>query len=126
MRIQVVQQNLTWEQALDYCKEKHTGLLWIEDQKDQEVVEQWLNNTEREYEPAGPFWIGLKQSTLFGFWIWSDRPVSYNNWNNGKIPEMPMSHHCGVIMKINGIWKWSDENCLNPHYFLCEEEIVFM
>lgn len=120
VRIKVIKQHLTWEQAFDYCKAKHTGLLWIEDLEDQNAVEQWLNYTDVE----GPFWIGLRQSRIFGFWIWaSDRTVTYSNWRDDTVPELPLSNHCGVIAK-NGTWR--DENCLFPLPFLCEEKIVFM
>ncbi|XP_031582387.2 lymphocyte antigen 75 [Oreochromis aureus] len=122
MRIKVIQNNYTWEEALNYCERKHNGLLWIEDEEDQKVVEQWLNHTDVE----GPFWIGLRQSTLFGFWIWKDRTVGYSNWKNDKIPAMPMSNRCGVIVKRNTTGKWKDEDCWRQHHFLCEEEIVLM
>lgn len=120
MRIRVINHtHLTWEQAFDYCKAKHTGMLQIEDENDQHAVEQWLNNTNVN----GPFWIGLRQSCVFGFWIWSDRTVTYSNWKNGIEPKLPMSNHCGVI---NNAHKWSDENCWRKLPFLCEEKIVFM
>ncbi|XP_044041451.1 secretory phospholipase A2 receptor-like [Siniperca chuatsi] len=121
VRIKVIEQPLTWEQAFDYCKAKHTGLLWIEDEEDQKAVEQWLNHTMVN----GSFWIGLRQSRVFGFWIWtSDRTVNYSNWKNGKQPEMPLSNYCGVIEKED--YRWRDENCWLQLPFLCEEEIVFM
>lgn len=122
VRIKVIEKRLTWEQAFDYCRVHHTGLLWIKDQEDQNAVQQWLNYTEA----VGPFWIGLRQSRVFGFWTWaSDRTVSYGNWWSDTTPELPLSNHCGVIDK-KGDYKWRDENCLVPLYFLCEEDIVFM
>lgn len=119
VRIKVINQSLTWEQAFDYCKAKHTGQLWIKDDNDQKAVKQWLDYTEVD----GPFWIGLRQSRVFGFWIWSDRTVETHNWKNGEQPELALSNHCGVIDK-NGTW--SAENCWRPLPFLCEEEIVLM
>ncbi|XP_026216871.1 C-type mannose receptor 2-like [Anabas testudineus] len=122
VRIKVIKENLTWEQAFDYCKANHSRLLQIEDAKDQEAVEQWLNISNA----GDTFWIGLRQSRLFGFWIWSDKTVAYNNWKNSTIPQMPMSNNCGVIKKDNQTWSWSDENCFLPFPFLCEEEISYM
>ncbi|KAI3366412.1 hypothetical protein L3Q82_000567 [Scortum barcoo] len=121
VRIKVIEERLPWEQAYDYCKANHTDMLWIEDLDDQEAVEQWLNYTD----VAGPFWIGLRQSRVFGTWIWaSDKLVTYSNWSGGNQPELPLSNHCGVIHKVNNTW--SDENCWVPLSFLCEEEIVYM
>lgn len=109
----------TWEEALEYCTAKHSRLLWIENKEDQDAVEMWLKITNS----TGRFWIGLRQSSIFGFWIWSDRIVHYHNWKNGKQPEMPFSHHCGVIDART--YKWSDENCWSKLPFLCEEDIVY-
>lgn len=119
VRIKVIRENLTWEQAFDYCKANHSRLLQIEDAQDQTAVEQWLNMSA----VSDAFWIGLRQSHVFGFWIWSNKTVAYNKWKNNTIPEMPMSNNCGVI---NNNYSWSDENCWHPHYFLCEEDISYM
>ncbi|TDG96693.1 hypothetical protein EPR50_G00231820 [Perca flavescens] len=117
-RIRVIADHKTWEQAFDYCKANHAGMLRIEDENDQNAVEQWLNHTD----VPGPFWIGLRQSRVFGFWIWSDRTVTYSKWKNGTEPKLPMSNHCGVINKM----EWSDEHCWRKLPFLCEENIIFM
>uniref|UniRef100_A0A3B4XF78 C-type lectin domain-containing protein n=1 Tax=Seriola lalandi dorsalis TaxID=1841481 RepID=A0A3B4XF78_SERLL len=116
----IVHLNLTWEDAFDYCADNHKSLLQIEDSEDQKAVEQWLNYTTGD----GPFWIGLRQSRVFGFWIWRDKTVSYSNWMDGRQPEMPISDNCGVINKTD--YKWRDENCWHEHPFICEEEISFM
>ncbi|XP_029019420.1 lymphocyte antigen 75 [Betta splendens] len=117
VRIKVINLDFTWEQAYDYCMANHTRLLQIEDQHDQESVKQWLNGTDSN----NTFWIGLRQSRVFGFWIWADKPVDYDQWVNDTIPEMPRSKNCGVIKTED--YKWRDENCWSPHPFLCEEDI---
>ncbi|XP_062300210.1 dromaiocalcin-2-like [Scomber scombrus] len=122
VRIKVINQSLTWEKAFDYCNKYHTGPLRIENEKDQEAVEQWLSNT-MDIGIDGPFWIGLRQSRLFGFWIWSNTTAVYSNWKNSAQPELPMSNPCGAIHR-NG--SWSDELCLSKLPFLCEEEMIFL
>ncbi len=121
VRIKVIKLRLTWEQAYDYCEANHSGLLQIMDEDDQFAVKQWLEHSDVDGQS---FWIGLRQSHVFGFWTWSDRTVSYSNWMDGKQPEMPISKQCGVITRNN--FAWSDENCLVPHYFLCEEKIIYL
>ncbi|XP_071394172.1 putative C-type lectin domain family 20 member A isoform X2 [Centroberyx affinis] len=121
-RIRVINQTLTWEKAFDYCTENHKVLLWINSPSDQEAVEQWLNHTE----VSGPLWLGLRQSHLFGFWIWanesSSEVVEYNKWKNGTVPELPLSHHCGAIAKEDD-YMWSDKDCRLQLPFLCEEDM---
>ncbi|TNN57429.1 hypothetical protein EYF80_032337 [Liparis tanakae] len=123
IRIKCINKKLPWEKALHYCKTNYKGLLWINDEDDQTSVEQWLKYTD----VGGLFWSGLRLSHLIGFWIWSDRMVNYSNWKNEKKPALPepalpVYAHCGAKMGS----KWSDEDCLDPKPFLCEEEIVFM
>ncbi|KAK5849305.1 hypothetical protein PBY51_008955 [Eleginops maclovinus] len=121
MRIIVINKNLTWEGAFDYCQKHHSGPLWIEDEGDQKAVEQWLTHSNVN----GSFWIALRQTHVFGFWIWRDSQVCYNNWKDGTVPVPPSSNLCGVIDKTEN-YKWRDEECLLEHPFLCEEEIVIL
>ncbi|XP_047246063.1 secretory phospholipase A2 receptor-like [Girardinichthys multiradiatus] len=121
VKIRLIEEPKTWEEALNYCTAKHSRFLWIKDQEDQYAVAQWLNFT---YTGSNPLWIGLKQSSVFGFWIWSDRIVNYNKWENGQQPEMPLSNQCGVINAETHTW--SDENCWSQLPFLCEEDIIYM
>uniref|UniRef100_A0A3Q1CHF3 C-type lectin domain-containing protein n=1 Tax=Amphiprion ocellaris TaxID=80972 RepID=A0A3Q1CHF3_AMPOC len=117
-RIRVINRTATWEEALDYCEENYISLLWIKDVNDQEAVKQWLEVSGY----TGTFWIGLRQSIMFGFWIWKDSPVLESNWKDDKAPEMPFSNQCGVINATDN--KWSDENCFNKHPFICAEKIL--
>ncbi|KAJ0056947.1 hypothetical protein NL108_000756 [Boleophthalmus pectinirostris] len=118
-RIVIVNIPKTWEQALEYCDKHHSGLLQIPTREHQESVEQWFNATEQN----GTFWVGLRQSQVFGFWMWKDTIVSTNNWENG-MPMLPMSHECGVMV-VPGL-KWRDHNCLYPLPFICQENIVWL
>nr|XP_029135217.1 C-type mannose receptor 2-like [Labrus bergylta] len=121
VRIKVIQNPLTWVEAYDYCKENHYRLLWIRDEYDQWAVEQWLNYTAEE----GDFWIGLRQSRVFGFWIWtSDTTVGFSKWKDGKTPQQSMFDHCGAFN--NKDWDWNHFNCSKTLPFLCEENIEYI
>ncbi|XP_013869929.1 C-type lectin lectoxin-Lio3 [Austrofundulus limnaeus] len=124
VRIITVGHPLSWEDALNYCEAYHTRFLWIEDGEDQNAVEQWLKYSNGSGNYNEKLWIGLRQSSVFGFWIWSDRIVNWNNWRDNRIPELsPAYSHCGVI-NVNGTW--GAEDCRKAHPFLCEEEISYM
>uniref|UniRef100_A0A8C5F9N6 Si:dkey-61f9.1 n=1 Tax=Gadus morhua TaxID=8049 RepID=A0A8C5F9N6_GADMO len=114
-RITVPTDPLTWEEAYDYCKENHDGLLFIRDQDEQSEVEKWLDVTG----VPGPVWLGLRQSRAFGFWFWStiDQVVDFINWRDGP-PELPLSYHCGA-MEAGGMWR--DVNCQTKLPALCIE-----
>uniref|UniRef100_UPI003AACD72E C-type lectin 1 n=1 Tax=Centroberyx gerrardi TaxID=166262 RepID=UPI003AACD72E len=103
--------------------ENHKALLWINSPSDQEAVEQWLTHTD----VSGPLWLGLRQSRLFGFWIWaresSSEVVEYKKWKDDTVPELPLSHHCGAIAKEDDDYMWSDKDCRLQLPFLCEEDL---
>ncbi|KAK3529738.1 hypothetical protein QTP86_001160 [Hemibagrus guttatus] len=100
---------LSWEKALDYCQEeKRGGLLQIESEGDQSDVVKEL----KKKGVKDPVWVGLRQSRLFGFWIWPDGKavLPYSNWDEGKQPEHQLSQHCGAVVPQK-LHKWRDMNC---------------
>uniref|UniRef100_A0AAR2JT06 C-type lectin domain-containing protein n=1 Tax=Pygocentrus nattereri TaxID=42514 RepID=A0AAR2JT06_PYGNA len=84
-----------WEDALGYCQDNGIGLLRIQSESDQKEVEFEL----RRRNVSGMLWVGLGQSQLFGFWMWTGGigVGNWTNWAGGRQPEPPLSHHCGAI-----------------------------
>ncbi|KAL6467457.1 hypothetical protein MHYP_G00231340 [Metynnis hypsauchen] len=120
--IHVNDDSKSWEDALDYCTEDNrTGFLRIQSESDQREVEFELR---RRHVP-GTLWVGLGQSQLFGFWMWTDGigVGPWSNWVGGRQPEPPLSHHCGVIDTEEG-FKWRDKDCRSKFRFLCEVENI--
>uniref|UniRef100_A0A4W5MEP1 C-type lectin domain-containing protein n=1 Tax=Hucho hucho TaxID=62062 RepID=A0A4W5MEP1_9TELE len=117
--VKIVEERKTWEQALNHCNNNYRGLLRIESEEDQRVVEQNL----RCNGVPGPVWVGLRQSRVFGFWVWTNGlPLTgyWNNWEGDRQPEQPLSNHCGAMATVAG-YKWSDQDCLSMFYFICEK-----
>ncbi|XP_050959096.1 macrophage mannose receptor 1 isoform X2 [Labeo rohita] len=109
----------TWEQALDHCDKKFAGLLRFESEDDQTETEREL----KRQNISGPVWVGLRQSRLFGFWIWSNGLYVGNwiKWKGGSPPEHQMSQHCGALEKrVNDTFELSDKDCRSEFRFLCE------
>ncbi|XP_058237063.1 secretory phospholipase A2 receptor-like [Hemibagrus wyckioides] len=115
--IHVSEVTLSWEKALDYCQEKNrAGLLQIESKDDQTDVVKEL----RRGGVNDPVWVGLRQSRLFGFWIWPDGKAvfPYSNWDEGKQPEHQLSQHCGAVVPQRD-YRWRDMNCRAQYRVLC-------
>lgn len=109
----------TWEEAVDYCNsDDKTGLLTIQSESDQTEVEREL----KKKNISGPVWVGLRQSRLFGFWIWINGLTvgPFTNWKGGSQPGHQISHHCGAIEEENGQYKWTDKDCRSELRVLCE------
>ncbi|XP_016371939.1 lymphocyte antigen 75-like [Sinocyclocheilus rhinocerous] len=109
---------MSWEEALDYCNSNFSGLLRIESEDDQMETEREL----KRQNISEPLWVGLRQSRLFGFWIWYNglRVGPWTNWKEGSPPEHQISQHCGALEKVNGQYKWCDKDCRSKFRVLCE------
>ncbi|XP_066512653.1 macrophage mannose receptor 1-like [Hoplias malabaricus] len=117
--IHVSAEPMNWESALDYCsKENRSSVLRIESDLDQKEVEREL----RRRGVSGTLWLGLGQSRLFGFWIWTNgiSVGPFSNWVGGRAPEAPLSQNCGAIDTEKG-FKWRDRDCRSKYRVLCEE-----
>ncbi|XP_066508987.1 macrophage mannose receptor 1-like [Hoplias malabaricus] len=117
--IHVSAETMNWESALDYCKkENRNSVLRIESDLDQKEVERVL----RRNNVSGTLWLGLGQSRLFGFWIWTNgiSVGPFSNWVGGRAPEAPLSQNCGAIDTEKG-FKWRDRDCRSKYRVLCEE-----
>ncbi|XP_073723914.1 macrophage mannose receptor 1-like [Misgurnus anguillicaudatus] len=114
--IHVSKHKMSWEDALNYCNE--SGLLRIESDEDQIETEREL----QRQKISGPVWIGLRQSRLFGFWIWVNglNMGNWSNWKGGRQPEHQKSQYCGAMEKVNDKFKWSDKDCNTTFRVLCE------
>ncbi|KAJ8006555.1 hypothetical protein DPEC_G00108460, partial [Dallia pectoralis] len=119
--VYIINESKPWEEAQQYCSENYETLLRIESEDDQRIVQQRLKGEN----VTGPVWIGLRQSRLFGFWVWTNskplRTEDWSYWDGGRQPKLPLSHQCAVMATEQGGFKWSDQDCLSNHYFICEE-----
>ncbi len=124
--IHVSSYNMSWENALDYCNSQPntSGLLRIESVDDQIETEREL----KRQKISGPVWVGLRQSRLFGFWIWYNGLYvgPWTNWKEGSAPEHLISEHCGALEKVNGQYKWCDKDCRSKFKVLCEGNNILL
>ncbi|XP_067284236.1 macrophage mannose receptor 1-like [Pseudorasbora parva] len=119
--IHVSENKMSWEEALDFCNSNYSGLLSIQSENDQIETERELKSRNI----SGPVWVGLRQSRLFGFWIWTNglNMGNWTNWKGGSQPKHQISEHCGAIEKeADGQYKWSDKDCRINLRVLCERK----
>ncbi|XP_061587309.1 secretory phospholipase A2 receptor-like [Cololabis saira] len=113
-KVILIQQNLTWEDALYYCREKHRDLVSITDLNDQRWVQERVKNATTEY-----VWMGLRYTCTLDFWFWvGGEVVTYQNVDPGQ-----KGDHCDMsgAMQRAGKHKWFKKNDMNEFNFLCSE-----
>uniref|UniRef100_A0A3B3VCZ4 C-type lectin domain-containing protein n=1 Tax=Poecilia latipinna TaxID=48699 RepID=A0A3B3VCZ4_9TELE len=109
-----INENKTWTEAQQYCREKHTDLVTVTNMKD---MKRLINISAGDQKEA---WIGLNDP-INGIrtWRWSLPGVEFNesetNWNPGEPWDRWISN-CGILG-----WnaRWFNAYCTYQSFFLC-------
>ncbi|XP_042582749.1 C-type mannose receptor 2-like [Cyprinus carpio] len=81
----VIRENLTWSEALRYCRQNHVDLVSVHSEEMQRRV---MNVVKRA--STAEVWLGLHNYCIMNMWLWvSGETVCYQNWapGNGTKPE---------------------------------------
>ncbi|XP_054914596.1 C-type mannose receptor 2-like [Poeciliopsis prolifica] len=118
-----INENKTWTEAQQYCREKHTDLVTVTNMKD---MKRLINISDGDIKEA---WIGLYDQTHgTRTWYWSLPGVEFDesetNWNLGEPNNLgPEGENCGIIWKDGYLFfKWADLSCNEKHNFICYDE----
>ncbi|KAL7853031.1 hypothetical protein SRHO_G00188160 [Serrasalmus rhombeus] len=76
----LIKQNLTWREALRYCKDNHVNLVSVHSEEIQLWVKEVAQNASTEH-----VWLGLRHTCTLSFWFWmSGVSFCYQNWAPGN------------------------------------------
>ncbi|XP_073690551.1 C-type mannose receptor 2-like [Garra rufa] len=76
----LIKVNLTWSEALRYCRQNHLDLVSVHSE---EIQRRVMNVVKRASTAA--VWLGLRHSCTVGIWFWvSGETVCYQNWAPGN------------------------------------------
>ncbi|KAL7853042.1 hypothetical protein SRHO_G00188270 [Serrasalmus rhombeus] len=76
----LIKENLTWREALRYCKVKHVDLVSVHSEEIQLWVKEVAQNASTEH-----VWLGLRHTCTLSFWFWvSGESICYQNWAPGN------------------------------------------
>ncbi|XP_022624195.1 C-type mannose receptor 2-like [Seriola dumerili] len=98
----LVQQNMTWIEAMSYCREHHIDLIHISSKDIQEKVAEKTKNATSTH-----VWLGLRYTCNFNFWFWTSSTTGcYQNWAPGQGSEG--KYDCGVTgaIEATGRQQW--------------------
>ncbi|XP_017538256.1 macrophage mannose receptor 1-like [Pygocentrus nattereri] len=112
----VVEENKTWTDAQNYCRETFTDLATIENQEHMNAVKAVLTAA------AGNAWIGLRRKINADSWIWSDGSnSSYRDWDTRE-PNNGVGDYCVQLLQDHE-YRWNDECCQWANPFICYKAI---
>ncbi|XP_051757350.1 CLECT domain-containing protein [Ctenopharyngodon idella] len=111
----LVQQESTWEEALEYCRQNHINLAIIN--SDDIMEEAQINSTAANTDDV---WTGLR--FLAGHWFWvNGEDLDYKVWSaDGELQCPAMNQRCGVYDRTQNVWKPTD--CERRLNFLCVDK----
>ncbi|KAL0994882.1 hypothetical protein UPYG_G00128720 [Umbra pygmaea] len=117
----LVNQNMTWSEALWFCRNQSMELVSVLNQTIQNCVEQRTSNA------SSPFiWLGLRYTCTLDFWFWVNGIVScYENWAEGQgfTSSIDQCGKSGAIQKNGRKWSSLPEN--DRYNFICSKSHGF-
>ncbi|XP_073695211.1 C-type mannose receptor 2-like [Garra rufa] len=100
----VVKENLTWSEALRYCRQNHVDLVSVHSE---EIQRRVINVVKRASTAA--VWLGLHNYCIMNMWLWvSGEMVCYHNWapGNGTTPENCSLENRKGAVQSGGDQRW--------------------
>ncbi|CAM4510753.1 unnamed protein product [Leuciscus chuanchicus] len=113
----LITENLTWPEALRYCRQNYTDLVSVHSEEMQEEV---MNVVKRASTEA--VWLGLRHSCTVGLWFWvSGETVCYQNWapGNGTGDEDCESGVRSGAVQSGGDQRWISRPETHKLNFIC-------
>nr|XP_055045864.1 macrophage mannose receptor 1-like [Misgurnus anguillicaudatus] len=76
----LIQMNLSWSEALRYCRENHVDLVSVDSEEIQFMVTDVIDESSTD-----AVWMGLHHYCQMNLWIWiRGEAVCYQNWAQGN------------------------------------------
>ncbi|XP_048827634.1 putative C-type lectin domain family 20 member A [Brienomyrus brachyistius] len=98
----LVNSNMTWNEALNYCRTHYSDLVSV----DNEEIQYWVSR-RAEKASTHHVWLGLRFSCYLNFWFWvSAENVCYQNWAPNNISN---GNLCGTTGAVQS---------KDPHYWV--------
>ncbi|KAJ3585304.1 hypothetical protein NHX12_014025 [Muraenolepis orangiensis] len=116
--IVVPAKSLDWAQAREYCRQRYTDLVIINNAQDMNRVYDMMGGLDNHRA----FWIGLSQGVPTWTWaLWDEARYgaqTFRNWEGGE----PVSQHGKYLcaaMATTG--KWKGVECHVRNFFICHD-----
>ncbi|XP_049328991.1 C-type mannose receptor 2-like [Astyanax mexicanus] len=125
-RYHFVNENKTWTEAQNYCRQTYTDLATINNMDEMKKLNETLKGKGGDF-----VWIGLNRGDT-GKWRWSQPDGNFytvgdkdQNWRRGEPNNLGGNEFCAAMNEQDG--KWFDENCESKHTFICfNDELILI
>lgn len=112
MDLDLIQENKTWDEALDYCIERNTSLASINSSTIMDLVVKVAKRAQ-----TVNIWTGLRFLVAQWFWV-NGGDLEYKAWSEeGEVRCPAMNQRCGALDRDRKVW--TPKNCQERFNFLC-------
>ncbi|KAK9971286.1 hypothetical protein ABG768_024660 [Culter alburnus] len=113
----LIKENLTWSEALRYCRQNHVDLVSVHSEEIQRRVMNVVKQASTE-----AVWLGLHNYCSMNMWLWlSGEIVCYQNWapGNGTTPEDCRLEKRKGAVQSGGDQRWISRPETDRLNFIC-------
>ncbi|XP_052458846.1 macrophage mannose receptor 1-like [Carassius gibelio] len=113
----VIRENLTWSEALRYCRQNHVDLVSVHSEEMQREVMNVVHLAS-----TAELWLGLHNYCIMNMWLWvSGETVCYQNWapGNGTEPENCKLEKRKGAVQSGGDQRWISRPETDKLNFIC-------
>ncbi|XP_051951652.1 macrophage mannose receptor 1-like [Xyrauchen texanus] len=105
-KLVLIQQNLSWNEALKYCRENHVDLVSV----NSEQIQRRVMNVARKASTA-EVWLGLHHSCTMGIWFWVNGEIlCYQNWAAGNGTGV---EDCSDAVRVGAVQSGGDQRWIS-------------
>uniref|UniRef100_A0A3Q0TG00 C-type lectin domain-containing protein n=1 Tax=Amphilophus citrinellus TaxID=61819 RepID=A0A3Q0TG00_AMPCI len=115
-KAEVVQENKTWEEALEYCREQYDDLASVASETEMLLIQKEL----KKHRTTEHVWIGLR--FLSRDWLWVDgQEMDHEAWGQGGKPSCPDPRMKCAGLQVTGVSQgvWKAHDCEKRLNFIC-------
>ncbi|XP_030635247.1 C-type mannose receptor 2-like [Chanos chanos] len=113
----LINETLTWSEALNYCRERHVDLVSVHSEKIQKWVMEMVEKASTDH-----VWLGLHYSCTTGSWFWvSGQSLCYQNWAPGNGTGVEECSNGGITgaVESGGNKEWISFSDTERFNFIC-------
>ncbi|XP_041649259.1 macrophage mannose receptor 1, partial [Cheilinus undulatus] len=111
----LIKENLTWIEAMSYCRRHYVDLIHITTKDIQEKVAEKAKNATSPH-----VWLGLRYICNFNFWFWtSSSSGCYQNWAPGQGSEEENDCEVSGAIQATGGQQWVSLPQTEKLNFIC-------
>ncbi|XP_073669372.1 putative C-type lectin domain family 20 member A [Paramisgurnus dabryanus] len=110
----LMNQNLSWSDALSYCRLNHVDLVSVDSEEIQRRVSGLVQQAS-----TPEVWLGLRHSCALGVWFWMNgQMVCYQNWVNSTVDKSCDTVRSGAVQS-GGDQRWISLPQTELRNFIC-------